>query len=83
MKMVAISAISAWLVQMFDVAFSRRMCCSRVESVSTNPRWPLLVDGLADEASGHLANELLLRRDHAGSTVRQIRAARRTTALPW
>ena len=28
------------LVQMFDVAFSRRICCSRVESVSTKPRLP-------------------------------------------
>ena len=43
MKMLHISAISAWLVQMFEVAFSRRMCCSRVESVSTNPRLPLRV----------------------------------------
>ena len=25
---------------MFEVAFSRRMCCSRVWSVSTNPRLP-------------------------------------------
>ena len=28
------------LVQMLEVAFSRRMCCSRVESVSTKPRLP-------------------------------------------
>ena len=28
------------LVQMLDVALSRRMCCSRVESVSTKPRSP-------------------------------------------
>jgi hypothetical protein len=28
------------LVQMFEVAFSRRICCSRVESVSTKPRFP-------------------------------------------
>ena len=27
-------------VQMFEVALSRRMCCSRVESVSTKPRRP-------------------------------------------
>jgi hypothetical protein len=40
-----------WFVQMFDVAFSRRMCCSRVESVSTKPRSPVLVDRLADEAA--------------------------------
>ena len=40
MKTVAISAISAWLVQMFEVAFSRRMCCSRVESVRQKARLP-------------------------------------------
>ena len=34
------SASSAWLEQMFDVAFSRRMCCSRACSVSTKPRLP-------------------------------------------
>ena len=33
--MVATVAISPWLVQMFDVARSRRMCCSRVAIVST------------------------------------------------
>src|SRR5712664_146945 len=37
---VAASAQSAWLVQIFEVAFSRRMCCSRVARVSTNPRRP-------------------------------------------
>ena len=31
---------SVWLVVMFEVAFSRRMCCSRVCRVSTNPRRP-------------------------------------------
>ena len=34
------SALSACAVQMFEVAFSRRMCCSRVCSVSTKPRRP-------------------------------------------
>ena len=40
MKTVAISAMSAWLVQMFEVAFSRRMCCSRVASVRQKARLP-------------------------------------------
>ena len=40
MWMVKASAQSPELVQMFEVAFSRRMCCSRVESVSTKPRLP-------------------------------------------
>ena len=39
--MVAASAASPALVQMLDVAFSRRMCCSRVERVRTKPRRPL------------------------------------------
>ncbi len=34
------SAFSACEVQMLCVAFSRRMCCSRVCSVSTKPRLP-------------------------------------------
>ena len=34
------SALSACAVQMLWVAFSRRMCCSRVCSVSTKPRRP-------------------------------------------
>ena len=38
--MFAASAISASFVQMFDVAFARRMCCSRVASVSTYARLP-------------------------------------------
>ncbi len=40
MKIVTIIATSAWFVQMFEVAFSRRICCSRVDSVSTKPRLP-------------------------------------------
>ena len=38
--MVKASAHSPELVQMLLVAFSRRMCCSRVDSVSTKPRRP-------------------------------------------
>ena len=34
------SASSVWFVVMLDVAFSRRMCCSRVCSVRTKPRLP-------------------------------------------
>jgi hypothetical protein len=34
------SAHSTELVQMFDVAFSRRICCSRVERVSTSRACP-------------------------------------------
>src|SRR5206468_2062704 len=42
MWMVKASAQRPELVQMLLVAFSRRMCCSRVESVSTQPRRPSL-----------------------------------------
>src|SRR3546814_3212772 len=39
--MLKASAQSPELVQILLVAFSRRICCSRVESVSTKPRLPL------------------------------------------
>ena len=32
--MLAVTASSTWAVQMLEVAFSRRMCCSRVCSAS-------------------------------------------------
>ena len=38
--MDAASASSAWLVQMLDAAFSRRMSCSRARIVITNARFP-------------------------------------------
>src|SRR5262245_64909837 len=31
---------NVWLVQILEVAFSRRICCSRVARVNTNPRCP-------------------------------------------
>ena len=42
MKTVAPKAHKVWLVQIFEVAFSRRICCSRVAKVKTNPRRPSL-----------------------------------------
>jgi lysyl-tRNA synthetase class II len=39
-QIVARRAHRAWLVQMFEVARSRRMCCSRVDRVRTKPRFP-------------------------------------------
>ena len=42
MYTAAARAFSDWFVQMFEVAFSRRMCCSRVLSVNTYPRVPAL-----------------------------------------
>ena len=49
-------------MQMFEVAFSRRMCCSRVWSVKTQQRLPLRSVGLADDPSGHLADVLFPAR---------------------
>ena len=40
MWMFDASAMSPWFVQMLDVAFSRRMCCSRVDSVRQKARRP-------------------------------------------
>ncbi len=40
MWMFEARAISPWFVQMLEVAFSRRMCCSRVERVRQKARRP-------------------------------------------
>ena len=64
------SAQSTELVQMFDVAFSRRICCSRVERVRTKPRLPSGVDGFAGKPPRHLPNVLLAAGEQA-----DIRAA--------
>ena len=68
--MVAIRAQSPWLEQMLEVAFSRRMCCSRVARVRTKPRRPVQVEGLADQPSGHGAQILL-----AGGEKAELRPA--------
>ena len=61
------------LVQMFEVALSRRMCCSRVDSVSTKPRRPSRIDGLAAEPARHLAHDI-----SGASRTGRHRARRRT-----
>lgn len=48
-----------WLEQMFDVAFSRRMCCSRACKGEHVAVAPLDVLGPADDAAGHLAHQFL------------------------
>ena len=50
------SAISPWLVQMFDVARSRRMCCSRVGERQHVAAPSVAVDRLADEPARHVAH---------------------------
>jgi hypothetical protein len=51
--MVAAVTSRPWLVQMFEVALERRMCCSRACRVSVKPA-AVAVDGAADDAAGHL-----------------------------
>ncbi len=46
---------------MFDVAFSRRICCSRVEQRQHEAAAAVGVDGLAAQAARHLAEELFAR----------------------
>ena len=56
---MAISAKRLWLVQILDVAFSRRMCCSRVERVVGIASLAFRIDGLSDEPPGQVAQEPL------------------------
>ena len=63
-------ASSACAVQMFDVAFSRRMCCSRVCSAIRYARVAVRVDRHADDAARRLPHVLLARREE-----RRVRAA--------
>ena len=62
------------LVQMLLVAFSRRMCCSRVCSVSTQHRLPRRSVVWPTRPAGHAAEELLAAGDNA-----QVRPA----VGPW
>ncbi len=43
---------------MFEVALSRRMCCSRVDERQHEAALALGVDGLAAEAARHLADDI-------------------------
>ena len=49
----AITASSTWAVQMLLVAFSRRICCSRVCSAMRRARLAAAVDRDADDPAGH------------------------------
>ena len=68
-------------VQMFEVAFSRRMCCSRVCSVSTNPRRPSTSRGLAGDAAGHTAQVLLARGEETEGGTAEVEAVAERLAL--
>jgi hypothetical protein len=76
--MLAITASSTCAVQMLDVAFSRRMCCSRVCSAS-GTQAARGVDADADEPSRQRALERVARRHERG--VRAAEAHRDAEAL--
>ena len=75
------SAFSAWAVQMLWVAFSRRMCCSRVCSVSTKPRRPSTSVGLAGDPARHAADVLLGRAEEAERGAAEVEPVAERLAL--
>ncbi len=79
---VAASAQSAWFVQMFDVAFSRRMCCSRVASVRHESAASGGVCGLPGQPARHLPHEFFPRCDHSGVWPADSSAPFRSSASP-
>ena len=75
------SAFSAWLVQMFEVAFSRRMCCSRVWSVSTNPRRPSTSVVSPAMRPGHAADVALAGGEEAERRTAEVEPVSERLAL--
>ena len=59
-------ASNAWAVQMLLVAFSRRICCSRVWSARRRAGRAARIFGDADDAAGHLAFESVARGEERG-----------------
>ena len=66
---------------MFEVAFSRRMCCSRVCSVSTKPRRPSTSTRLARDPPGHPPQVLLARGEQAEGRAAEVEAVAERLAL--
>ena len=75
------SAFSAWAVQMLWVAFSRRMCCSRVCRVEHEAAAPVDVGGLAGDPAGHAADVLLGRAEEAERGAAVVEAVAERLAL--
>ena len=73
------TASSTCAVQMLLVAFSRRMCCSRVCSASRYALSPSASTETPDEPAGQAARELLAHGHVAG--VRAAEAHRHAEAL--
>ena len=67
-------------MQMLLVAFSRRMCCSRVCSASRYAGCAVGVDGDADEAAGQLPLQPVADRHVAGVRAAEAVAGRRSAA---
>ena len=77
--MAAVTAISVWFVQTFDVAFSRRMSCSRARK-RRDERAPIArVHRLADDAPGQAADLILGAREEP--EVRAAEGERRPEGL--
>ena len=67
---------------MLEVAFSRRMCCSRVCKVSTKPRRPSDVGGLPRDTPGHTAQIGLARGEEAERGAAEVESIAERLALP-
>ena len=67
---------------MLCVAFSRRMCCSRVCSVSTKPRRPSTSRRLARDAAGHAAQVGLLGGEEAERRAAVVEPVAERLPLP-
>ena len=69
----------AWAVQIFEVAFSRRICCSRVCRAKPVGRVALRVDRLSDQSTRHGAFERVARGQERG--MRAAQSQRDTESL--
>ena len=72
-------ASSTCAVQMLEVAFSRRMCCSRSAEREPQRRTSLGVDAHPDDASRHRARSALVGREEPG--VRAAESHRHAESL--
>ncbi len=67
---------------MLEVAFSRRMCCSRVCSVSTKPRRPSTSMRLPRDAAGHPTQIGLARGEEPERGAAEVETIAERLALP-
>ena len=65
---------------MLEVAFSRRMCCSRVCSASRSAGWPAASTRDADQPARHAALEVVAGRRRRRRAGRRSPSARRSAA---